>query len=171
MNPKVCSHLSASPSLPLTLTSSAHKRGADPGPQKGKHREFHGRRACRVSLTGHATAQTKQGFGTRGGRAPCGRIVSPAKRDDVTEEHAHGIRDDGVRAPPAPARPVDAAFRLPSSLPCSSDFVLTCMTGNVLEISLCLKFKTNRLQCVCSGHAGSRFHHPREVLTVFSCAC
>ena len=93
------------------------------------------------------------------------------KRDDVTEDTRPESRTVASRPAPLPARPMDAAFCLPSSPPSSPDFVLACMTGNVLEISLSLKFKTNRLQGVCSGHAGSRFHHPREVLTIFSCAC
>lgn len=117
MNPKICSHLPAFASLPLTLTSSARNCGADPGSQEGKQGVPWQASCCVPSLAVRYRRRNKDLGPEAAGLS--GPIVSPVKWADVPAE-----REDrpGQRRPgPAPCEGQGAGFCLPSSLPPSPD--------------------------------------------------
>lgn len=150
-------------SLPLTLTSSARNGGADPGSREGRRGPVAGELLC--ALTGRCRRRNEDLGPEAAGLS--GPVVSPVKWVDVPEEREDrpGQRRPGPALLPARARALVSAC-LPLFLPLLT--VLACMTGYSLRRSLSLKFKTNRLHCVRSGHAGSHFHHLRQVSAVFS---
>lgn len=158
MNPKICSHLPAFASLPLTLTSSAGSCGADPGSQGGKQGVPWQPSCVWPSLAVRYRRQNKDSGPEAAGLS--GPIVWPVKWVEVPEEHEDrpGQWRPGPALLPARARALVSAS-LPLLLPPPT--VLSCMTGCSLRRSLSLKVKTNGLHWVRSGHAGSHFHHPR----------